>query len=394
MAETEQRAAARAGLLQPVVAGVLAAVVGFASSFAVVLQGFAAVGATPAQAASGLLALCVMQGPLAALLSWRWRMPIITAWSTPGAALLVATGMPEGGFPVAVGAFLLAALLIVLAGLWKPFGRAVAAIPPSLANAMLAGVLLDICLAPVRAVGAMPLLALPVVLAWALAWRFARLYAVPVAVAVAAVVILLATPLPQEALADILPRLEWVAPRFTAGAAIGIALPLFLVTMASQNVPGLAVLNANGYRPAPGPIFTATGLASALIAPLGAHSLNLAAITAALCAGRDAHPDPARRWVAAVAGGAAYVVLGLGAGFAVAFITASPPLLIQAVAGLALLGALAGALHSALAKEAERIPAILTFVTAASGLSLLGIGAAFWGLLAGGALLLLERSRR
>jgi len=383
-----------AGLVQPLVAGVLAAVVGFASSFTVVLQGLAAMGATPAQAASGLLALCVAQGALGVWFSLRLRMPVVLAWSTPGAALLVATGMPAGGFPAAVGAFLLTGLLILLAGLWRPFGRAVSSIPPSLANAMLAGVLLEICLAPMRAVGAIPALALPVILAWALAWRFARLYAVPVAVAVAGAAILLATPLPAGVLGDVAPRLEWVAPHFTAGAAIGIALPLFLVTMASQNVPGLAVLHSQDYRPEPGPIFAATGLGSALIAPLGAQSFNLAAITAALCAGPDAHPDRARRWVAAVTAGLTYIALGLGASFMAAFIAASPPLLIQAVAGLALFGSLGGAMTAAMNHERERLPATLTFVTTASGLALFGIGAAFWGLMAGGALLLLDRLRR
>ncbi|MFZ6764332.1 benzoate/H(+) symporter BenE family transporter [Pseudoroseomonas sp. WGS1072] len=384
----------RGNAIQPVVAGALASVVGFASSFTVVLAGLAAVGASPAEATSGLLALCLAQGVLAILLSLRHRMPVVIAWSTPGAALLVATGAPEGGFPAAVGAFMLAGLLILAAGLWRPFGRRVASIPPSLANAMLAGVLLELCLAPMRAVGAMPALALPIVLAWALAWRFARLYAVPVAVLVTVGMILLATPLPEGALAQGLPALLPVTPHLTAGAAIGIALPLFLVTMASQNVPGLAVLHANGYNPAPGPIFTVTGLVSALIAPFGAQSVNLAAITAALCAGRDAHPDPARRWIAAVVGGLCYILLGLGAGFAVAFIAASPPLLIQAVAGLALLGSLAGALTSALANERERLPAALTFATTASGLSIFGIGAAFWGLIGGGALLLLDRAWR
>ncbi|MBI0432715.1 benzoate/H(+) symporter BenE family transporter [Roseomonas sp. KE0001] len=384
----------RGNAIQPVVAGALASVVGFASSFTVVLAGLAAVGASPAEATSGLLALCLAQGVLAILLSLRHRMPVVIAWSTPGAALLVATGAPEGGFPAAVGAFMLTGLLILAAGLWRPFGRRVASIPPSLANAMLAGVLLELCLAPMRAVGAMPALALPIVLAWALAWRFARLYAVPVAVLVTVGMILLATPLPEGTLAQGLPALLPVTPHFTAGAAIGIALPLFLVTMASQNVPGLAVLHANGYNPAPGPIFTVTGLVSALIAPFGAQSVNLAAITAALCAGRDAHPDPARRWIAAVVGGLCYILLGLGAGFAVAFIAASPPLLIQAVAGLALLGSLAGALTSALANERERLPAALTFATTASGLSIFGIGAAFWGLIGGGALLLLDRAWR
>ncbi|MCI0753225.1 benzoate/H(+) symporter BenE family transporter [Teichococcus vastitatis] len=379
------------GLAQPIIAGVLAAVVGFASSFAVVLQGFAAMGATPGQAASGLMALCLAQGLLGLWLSLRQRMPIVLAWSTPGAALLAGTGTPEGGFAVACGAFLVAGLLILAAGLWRPFGRAVSAIPASLANAMLAGVLLGICLAPMQAVGAMPALALPVVLVWALCWRWARLWAVPAAVAVTALLIGLTTPIPSMVAA--MPRLEWLLPRPEFGAAIGIGLPLFLVTMASQNVPGLAVLNSQGFRPAPGPIFAVTGAISALIAFLGAHSFNLAAITAALCAGPDAHPDPARRWVAAAAAGVFYVVLGLGAGFAAAFIAASPPLLIQAVAGLALLGALGGALTSAMAEERNRLAATLTFATTASGLALFGIGAAFWGLLAGGGLMLLDRIR-
>ena len=384
----------RVGLLQPVSAGTLAAVVGFASSFAVVLQGLAAVGATPAQAASGLFAVLLVKGMAAIWLSWRSRMPISLAWSTPGAALLAATGLPEGGFPAAVGAFVIAALLMIIAGLWKPFGRAVSSIPPSLANAMLAGVLLELCLAPMRAAGAMPGLALPIILAWALAWRFARLYAVPIAVLVAGIMIFATTHLPEGALGSIAPQLSFVLPSFTLSAAIGIGVPLFLVTMASQNLPGLAVLKANGYDHPPGPLFTATGLGSLLAAPFGSHALNLAAITAALCAGRDAHPDPQRRWIAAAAGGVTYILLGLGAGFAAAFIAASPPLLIQAVAGLALLGALGGALTAALQNERERLPAVMTFVTAASGLPFFGIGAAFWGLLAGGALLLLEKVRK
>ncbi|WP_222183663.1 benzoate/H(+) symporter BenE family transporter [Geminicoccus harenae] len=381
----------RASLLQPVTAGLLAAIVGFGSSFPIVLQGLAAAGASPAEAASGLIALSVVMGLLGILLSLRTRMPISVAWSTPGAALLVATGMPEGGFAAAVGAFLVAALLVVLAGVWRGFGRAVAAIPAPLANAMLAGVLLDLCLAPVRAVGAMPALALPIVLVWALAWRFARLWAVPLAVLVTAVIVLVWTPVPEGAMADILPRPVLVMPVLSLDAMIGIGLPMFLVTMASQNVPGLAVLRANGYQPDVQPIFVTSGLASMVTGLFGGHLVNLAAITAALCAGPEAHPHPGRRWIAAVANGIGYVLLGLFAGFAAAFIAASPPLLIQAVAGLALLGALASAMSGALAKESERLPAIMTFVTTASGVSFFGIGGAFWGLLAGGAMLLLAR---
>ncbi len=378
-----------------IAAGLLAAFVGFASSFAVVLQGFVAVGASPAQAASGLMAVSVAMGLCGMALSLRTRMPISIAWSTPGSALLAATAAPEGGFAVAVGAFVASGALIVLAGLWKPLGRAVAAIPPALANAMLAGVLLPLCLAPVRAVAEVPALALPVVLAWAVMARLNRLLAVPAAVVVAVGLIAATVTLPPGLIAgSIMPSPVLVMPEFAPAALVGIALPLFLVTMASQNIPGIAVLNANGYRPDPGPLFTATGLFSLAAAPVGSHAVNLAAITAAICAGPEAHPDPARRWPAALVAGAGYVVLGLGAGAAAAFVAAAPPVLIQAVAGLALLGAFAGALMAAVQVPQEREAAVVCFLVAGGGLTLFGIGGAFWGLLAGLALRALAHWRR
>jgi benzoate membrane transport protein len=378
-------------LIQPIAAGLLAAIVGFASAFTIVLEGLAGAGATPAQAASGLLALCVGQGVLGIFLSLRTRQPISIAWSTPGAALLMGAGVPQGGFGVAVAAFLMTAGLIVVAGLWRPLGRAMAAIPLPLASAMLAGVLLELCLAPVHAVAELPALALPIALAWALGWRFARRYAVPIAVCVTAVIVALATPMPAGAWSLAWPRAVLVAPVFDLLPAIGIAVPLFIVTMASQNVPGPAVLRGNGYEAPVGPVFVTTGLGSAAVALFGGQGLNLSAITAALCAGPEAGPDPAKRYLACVAAGGAYVVLGLGAGLAAAFIAASPPLLIQAVAGLALLGSLAGALTAALADERSRLAALVTFVTTASGITVMGVGAAFWGLVAGGLLLALER---
>lgn len=378
--------AASGGLIQPLSAGALAAVVGFASTFALVLQAFVAVGATPAQAASGLLAVCVVKGLLAMGISWRTRLPISIAWSTPGAALLIATGAYPGGFPVAVGAFLVASGLVILAGVIRPFGQAVARIPMPLAAAMLAGILLDLCLAPARAVAVEPALALPIVVVWALALRFARPYATPLAVLVTAILVFAATPLPDASWAALAPRPILVAPAFSLDALVGLAVPLFLVTMASQNVPGLAVLRANGYVPPVGPIFVGTGVASAVASAFGGHLVNLAAITAALCAGPEAHADPRKRWVAAAAAGATYVLLGLSAGVAAAFIAASPPILIQAVAGLALLTSFAGAIQAALADEKARMAALVCFVTAASGVAFFGIGAAFWGLLAGGAM--------
>ena len=376
-----------------VVAGLLSGFVGFASSFAIVLKGLTAVGATPGQAASGLLAAAVAMGLAGIGLSLATRMPVSAAWSTPGAALLATTGAVEGGFPAAVGAFLVCGLLIVAAGLFKPLGRAIAAIPPALANAMLAGVLLGLCLAPARAVAQFPVTALGIVVVWAVVARINRLLAVPAAVLALLTVMLFQQ---QEALtigAALWPRVEVVAPIFTLPAMVGIALPLFLVTMASQNIPGMAVLNANGYQPQAGPLFTVTGIFTLLAAPFGGHAVNLAAITAALCANPDVHPDPARRYWAAVVAGLTYVAFGLTAAAATAFIATSPPILIEAVAGLALLGAFAGATLAAVRDDATREAAVVTFLVTASGLSFAGIGGAFWGLAAGGALYSIDRLR-
>jgi benzoate membrane transport protein len=391
---TEAAAEKGAGFsLQAAGAGLLAAFVGFASSFAVVVQGLVGIGASQAEAASGLMALSLAMGLCGIWLSLKTRLPVSIAWSTPGAALLATTGAVEGGFAGAVGAFLVCGLLILAAGLWKPLGRWVAAIPPALANAMLAGVLLTFCLAPVRAVAEGPLLALPVIVAWALAWRFKRLFAIPAALLVALVMIALTTELPALDAAALLPRPVLVVPDLSLAAVVGIALPLFIVTMASQNIPGIAVLSANGYAPASGPLFATTGVFSLLAAPFGGHAVNLAAITAALCAGEDAHRDPARRYWAAVVCGLAYVVFGLLAGAITAFIAAVPAYLILAVAGLALLGAFAAALTEALAAAEDRLAAVVTFLATASGLSFLGIGSAFWGLLAGLAVFALTRWR-
>ncbi|WP_082159711.1 benzoate/H(+) symporter BenE family transporter [Micromonospora sp. HK10] len=377
------------GRLQPVLAGVVTALVGFASSFTVVLAGLRAVGADQAQAASGLLALCVGTGLCAVWLGLRHRMPLAVAWSTPGAALLVATGPVPGGWPAAVGAFLLAGGLIVAAGLVPALGRAVAAIPAPVASAMLAGVLLPLCTAPVRALVEVPRLAGPVVLAWLLLHRLARRWAVPGALAVAVAAIGLTAPGPVHA--DLAPAVALTAPAWTLPAVVGLALPLFLVTMAAQNVPGTAVLAGYGYRAPLGSALRVTGLASMLGAPAGGHALNLAAITAALAAGPDAHPDPDRRWIASVTAGIGMALLGLGAGLATALVLLSPPILVEAVAGLALLGALAGAVSAAVAEPVGREAAVVTFVVTASGVSLLGVGGAFWGLVAGWLMLLLFR---
>lgn len=367
--------------------GILAALVGFASTFALVLAGLRAVGASEAQAASGLMALLVTCGISSIILSWRTKLPIAGAWSAPGAALLVLTGEVAGGFAAAVGAFIICAVLIIISGLVRPFAKLVASIPMPLASAMLAGVLLPICLAPMRAIGENVFFGLPILIAWIIGLRLHRLLAVPFALAGFFGVIILGIDLPAQWFtgvgAALLPAPEFVRPVFNLPGILSIALPLFVVTMASQNVPGLAVLHSNGYRPNQGPIIATTGLLSFAGAFFGGHAINLAAITAAMVAGEEAGPDPSRRWAGAVVNGAAYIIIGLTAGASVAFVSLAPPVLIEAVAGLALVFAFVNAAQNAFADEKLRAAGAVTFLAAASGITILGISGAFWGLLAG-----------
>ncbi|MBU4612401.1 benzoate/H(+) symporter BenE family transporter [Achromobacter sp. GG226] len=378
--------------LRAVLAGLLASLVGFGSTFAVVIQGLGAAGADTAQITSGLFMLCLSVGAVAIAVALRYRTPVGIAWSTPAAALLVSTGTLPGGFAVAVGAFLVAGLLIVISGLWRPLGTLITRIPAPIANAMLAGVLLKLCLAPFGAIDSVGWPALVLLGVYVVAFRFARLFAVPATV-VAAFALLALDPA-GHAMTLALPSLTWVTPVFTWDGVVGLALPLFLVTMASQNIPGIAVLSVYGYHPPAGPLFRTTGGASMLTAPFGVPTISLAAITAALIASPDAHPRPDRRYLAAVMAGVGYVALALLAAVAASAVTASPPVLIQAVAGLALLGALGSSLVNGLKDEPHRPAALFTFLVTASGISPLGIGAAFWGLVAGLAVHALQHSVR
>lgn len=363
--------------------GLLVALVGYASSVAVVIQGLAAVGASVGQIASALVVLGVAKGIAAIVLSWSMRMPISIAWTTPGLALLATTGAVTGGFPAAVAAFMAVGALVMLTGLWSPLGRLIAAIPKPIASAMLAGILLKLCLAPFMAIGKLPWLAAAVLVTWLVFMRFARGYAVPAAVAVALAGMALDAPFAGIAPSEFIPHLELVMPVFTWEAMVNIAVPLFIVTMAGQNLPGLAVLSAYDYRPRVAPLFLSTGAVSVIGAPFGMPTINLAAITAALCAGPDAHADPARRYIAGIFGGVGYVLLAALAGIAAVLVARSPPVLIEAVAGLALIGAFGGAMLNAVQDENGRLPGLVTFLVTASGLSLAGIGSAFWGLVIG-----------
>lgn len=376
------------------VMGLLVALVGTASSFSVIMQGLSAVGASAEQVASGLMALSITKGVFAILLSLVFRRPYSLAWSTSGAALLVATGPIEGGFAAAVGAFIIASLMLALTGLIKPLARAVAAIPAPLAHAMLAGVLLPLCLAPFKTLSLYPLWGLILLAAWLIGRQIHSLLSVPAALLAFAGILVFGIQPDWAGLthdqAGLWTPLVWVWPHFSLSAAASLALPLYLVTMAGQNLPGQAALRLNGFTQPHSAALGVSGLAGLLSAPFGGHANNLAAVTASLCSGPEAHPDPDKRYWASIWAGLLFIPLGLFAGLCARFIALAPSLLIQTVAGLALLGTFSGALLSAFKVPDSRVPAAITFLLTASGVSILGIAGAFWGLVLGGLILALQ----
>jgi benzoate membrane transport protein len=365
-----------------VVAGFVTVLVGFASAAVIVFQAAGAVGATEAQVSSWLLALGLGMGLTCSLLSLRYRVPIVTAWSTPGAALLATSG---AGLSIeeATGAFLVSAALVTLVGFSGWFERAMDRIPVPIASGMLAGVLLRFGLGLFTAMSTQLTLALAMFLAYLAARRLAPRYAVIVALLVGVAIALVQGLLHVDTVRLALARPVWVTPRFTPGAVVGVALPLFVVTMASQNVPGVAVIRASGYTVPISPLIGWTGLANLALAPFGAFTVNLAAITAAICMGREAHEDPRRRYVAAVFAGIFYVIVGIFGATVVALFLAFPAELVAAIAGLALLATIGNGLASAVGSENQREPALVTFLVTASGIAPAGIGSAFWGLVAG-----------
>lgn len=298
--------------------------------------------------------------------------------------MLAVSTMPLAGFSDAVGAFLVAGALTVLAGLWQPLARLAAAIPTTLAQAMLGGVLLPLCIVPFRAAVDLPGQALPVILTWFVAGRVNRLFAVPAAVVAAALVVVLNAEGSSVAPTQFIASPVWEMPTFSVASVIGIALPLFIVTMATQNIPGIAVMRSFGYHPPAGRMFSAVGGASILSAPFGAPATCLAAITAAMCSNEDSHPDPAQRYWSAVMAGLFYCLFGVFAVAITGFALLADPLLMGTLTGIALIGVMANATAAALEVPAEREAAILTFAITASGITVFGLGAAVWGLMAGG----------
>lgn len=361
-------------------AALVAALVGFGSTIALVLAAAQALGASPEQTASWIFAICLAKAVGSAALSGWSRVPVVLAWSTPGAALIAAShglSMAEG-----VAAFGTAGLLILLTGMVKPLGRLVAMIPAPLAAAMLAGVLLPFCLKVPVVAAAAPALVLPLIAIFMLVrlWNpaFAVLAALGCGLMLAAVQ---AGGLPH--LDFTMPALTLTLPKPSLAGLIGLGLPLYLVTMASQNLPGFAVMRSAGFEPPVARALEVTGALSAISALFGAHTINMAAITAAICMGDDVHPDRRQRWKVGIAYAAVWVGLGVFSPFILALIAILPASLITAVAGLALLQPLMGALGGAFAEPSGRFAAVVTVSVAAAGVSALGIGGAFWGLVAG-----------
>ena len=373
-------------------AALVAALVGYGSTIALVLSAAAALGASPEQTASWVMAVCLAKAAGAAILSTWHRVPVVLAWSTPGAALIATSS----GYSMAQGvaAFVFAGLLIAATGLIRPLGALVARIPDAIAAAMLAGVLLPFCLLGAGTVKAAPELVLPMIALFA----FVRLRnpAMAVLAALAAGLALAfatgAASLPPLPALPPMPVLILPDPGWQV--IIGLGLPLYLVTMASQNLPGFATMRAAGFEPPVASALTVTGGISAFAALFGAHTVNMAAITAAICMGDDVHPDRSQRWKVGLAYAVVWIILGLTGPVVIAILTALPPALMTALVALALLGPLMGALTGAFATPDQRFAATITLAVTGAGVAFAGIGAAFWGLLAGLAIWGLERAAK
>ncbi len=380
--------------LSVVSAAVTASLVGFGGSVALILEAARSIGATPAETVSWIASAYLGMGATTLYLSLRHRMPIITAWSTPGAAL-IASSAGGVGMSVAVGGFLFAAALLIATAAFRPLGRLIERIPSTVASAMLAGILIRFCLDVVGAGVASPGLVLALVGAFFVMQVWNAGLAVPVALALGIGLAGAGGLIDPSCCGLAISELTVIAPTFDPGAVIGLGVPLYLITMASQNLPGLAVLKADGYRPPAAAAMAPTGLASLLLAPFGAHSLCLSSITAAICTGPGCHPQPERRWLAGPVYALCCLLVAVFAEPFIDLMLALPAVLISTFAGLALFGPLKGSLKAALGGPPGEVDAAaVTFIVAASGVSLAGVGSALWALIAGLIVLALGRLRR
>jgi len=377
-------------------AGFVAVLVGFTSSVAIVFQAAQAFGATPAQITSWMWALGLGMGLCSLVPSLILRQPVMVAWSTPGAAVLATAGLLAGGFSMgeAVGAFMASAVLITLAGMTGWFERVMNRIPMEIASALLAGVLARFGMQAFTALQTDMPLVLAMLATYLLARRLLPRYAVVLTLAAGIAWAAASGQMRWSAVHFALAVPVFTAPQFSVQALMSLALPLFIVTMASQNLPGVAVMRATGYQLPVSRLITMTGLATLVLAPFGAFALNFSAITAAMCMGPQAHPDRERRYTAAVSCGLLYIAVGIFGAVVTGLLTAFPQELVVAIAGLALLGAIGGGLASALAGESHREAALITFLVTLSGVTLAGIGSAFWGVVAGSIALAVQQYGR
>ncbi len=369
-------------LLHPIVAALISVIVNYGGTFILVFQGAKAAGLSPEQTASWIWSVSVGVGLTGAWLSFRYREPIITAWSTPGAAFLIAV-LPGTPYPEMIGAYMLSAIGFVVLGASGCFERVVRMIPPGIAAGLLAGILLRFGIGAFGGAGIDPFFVGALILAYALLRRFTARYAI-VGVLVTGIALLLG--LGQVSFASVALKFAvpvWVTPEFSLNALLGVALPLFVITLTGQYMPGMLVLRNDGFKTSANPILTVTGLGSLIMAPFGSHAFNVAAITAAICTGKESHEEPAKRYVAGLACGVFYVLVGVFGTTLAALFVVLPPTFITTLAGLALLGAIGGSLATALVDLRGRETALITFLATAANVTLFGLGGAFWGLVAG-----------
>jgi benzoate membrane transport protein len=375
-----------------ITAGFVAMLTGYSSSVVLMIQAGQAAALTPAQIASWIWALSIGMAVCTIGLSLRYRMPLVVVWSTPGAALLI-TSLPAVAYSDAIGAFMVCALMLVLSGVSTTVARIMRWLPASIAAALLAGILFRIGSQMLLAAEEQTGLVLLMLVSYLLGRRWLPRYAVLLALATGTVAVWLMGMLNMPAVRWEVTIPEWTTPSWSMGTIISISMPLYIVAMTSQNLPGLAILKADGYEPDPAPLLSMTGLASLILAPFGSHGLNMAAISAAICTGKEAHTDPDRRYTAAVWCGIFFAVIALFAGTLAVLFMALPQVLVITIAALALLGSITSGLAKAMEHPGEREAALIVFLVTSSGFTLFSIGAAFWGLVAGLLAWLLLRPR-
>ena len=369
-------------LAHPLVAGLVSVILNYGGTFILVFQAAKVAGLSPGLTASWVWSISIGVGVTGIVLSWTAREPIITAWSTPAAAFLI-TALATTPYAEANGAYLLSAAAFVALGLSGYFEKAIRLIPPGIAAGLLAGILLQFGIGAFGGMSIDPVLAGLLIMAYLVLKRLTPRYAVVGILVLGLAFLLIEDRVDLSGLALQLAAPVFTMPAFSLNATLSVALPLFLITLTGQYMPGMLVLRNDGFKTSANPIVTVTGLGSLLMAPFGSHAFNIAAITAAICTGREAHEDPSRRWIAGIAAGVFYILVGVFGVTLAALFMAFPATFITTLAGLALLGAIGGSLASAMADAQAREASLITFLAAAANISLLGIGGAFWGLVIG-----------